>query len=276
MTEPQAPSVDIAELVDVAHREAAARELVVVPAVILGDDAVIMTFPEVSVGVALDLAVRSGAPFVTIDAERFDSAEILQSLGDDRPIPNRLRSAFTSREGEYQELWIRWVSMGSAYAFLAVPAWHSELLAEVEAWREGSEEAEREEFEASRARISDFVAAALQSSDVRIARPSHRKGVVERAIRNSVSCEIDARELDIAIRQAVHRVREANNFEYASVEASVPEVMAEYMASNGGDFPRWTSVEKRQSIREFLVEKTGGYAPTETLVKRIYDEIDVR
>jgi len=275
MPDTNVTSDDLTVLSAVAKREAAARNLVVLPAMMRAEAQVLFPHPDVTIGQALDVAVRAGAAFVTVDVLPFDTAVFLVAAVEDAEdlvdVPDELLDAAEEHEGEVMAVWVRFVADGTSYAFAAIATWHRDLTERFEEWADGESEAKDQENAAVVERMSKLSDAVCARPEMRGAKVSDRGRVAEALARELAGADDDEPTIRAAASWSATRIRDEAGSAYFGISQDVAGAAADVATYEEWQTGR-TATIRRAFIRDLLTERTGGYSPTDALVKRI-DEV---
>ncbi|WP_284982446.1 hypothetical protein [Arthrobacter sp. efr-133-TYG-118] len=239
---------------------------------------VIIDDDSVGIEEAIDIAVITGAPFISLDLEVFDSAELLD---EDAPYgdPNdsaaarkrdRLIKSAGKHNGEPERLWLRWAANGLTYGWTTdTPDWRQKLTAEIdkanlEVQLESSAQSKAQEV-ASEALIN-FLA---ESPEFRAAPVRKRKSLGLALIAGSEH-ETDDWTAERAIARAALQVERVALQVERSLAPELDEVAAELWQKHAWQMAT-TNTKRQEVANDFLIKRSGGYMLSATFSKALVD-----
>lgn len=145
----------------------------------LNEPDVILDGESVSVEEAMRIATLCAAPFVSIDLDEFDPADLLVQINEDFPedsptvaeLRQLVRKADGKYRGENERLWLRWGAQGLTYEWSATADWRRQLAVDMayEGQRQSVVQAKTRDSE-----IDALVALLMDSHEFRTAMPTKR------------------------------------------------------------------------------------------------------
>lgn len=105
--------------------------------------------------------------------------------------------------------------------------------------------------------------------ELRAAKASDRKRVADIVIREAAEPDDSDEVIDAAVNWAVTRIREDAASSYYELSQDVAGIAAEVARQEGWNGGRETTGNRRAFIRDYLIGRTGGYAPTDVIVKQV-------
>lgn len=226
---------------------------------------VVMSGESVSVEDALDVVQQVFAPFISVSTTRLDLVELLEDVdGDD--LPEDLRRRCEERAGQVDGVFVRWLAGGCVYLYVAVPEWRQEL---TELLEESSEERQARQDMADQGaaiRITHLAELVERDPAYRAATSQQRKAAGRRALEPELRIDEGWDTEAIVLEQAGRLVRANAAAAYAQLDEA--ELAAELRASE--DFRSiGNAVARKRFVRNFLVQKSGGYGPANELVEAL-------
>ncbi len=131
---------DIDAVIAQARTEAGRRGLKVWPAFMTGKADVLFAYPHISVTDVFDVAVTTGAPFVTIDGLEFEEDEAFDGADMTAVLPDDLQRAVLARVGQTSSMTLWWRAGGTTYSYVAIASWEEDLSEKIQSWSEASRE----------------------------------------------------------------------------------------------------------------------------------------
>ncbi|GAA3338648.1 hypothetical protein GCM10017714_10840 [Curtobacterium pusillum] len=254
---------ELRAMLERAPLEAAGRNLRLLLAMVVKDTDVLFAAPEVTLDDALDIAAHVGAAFVTLGERTFDLAEF---LGDAEGVPVGIRNNAASHDGDLEGMDLRFIGAGVSYAWWAAVDWSQELTAELEGWKEDSDEKHDRERRERLARAQQLIQAAIDDAGVRAAKPMSRKPVVEAFIRSRMESKNDV-GAEYALRWAPQRVAEEWRSAYALLDNSAKVFISDLRELPEWQRSKWNPSARRDVLLRFVMSRTGGWAPTDKWLK---------
>lgn len=244
---------------------AASKKMRLFDAMYLNEPEVSMDADSVSIDEAIEIAVLAGAPFVSLDMDEFDSAELLavvrENIPEDSPSAenlNRLVNSAAKHNGDTEQLWLRWAAQGLSYEWNATADWRRKLAVDLaKADFEGRQQA-AVQSQARDAEIDSLMTLLMDSQEFRAAMPTKRIPTGVAVVAASSHGVAD----ESLIRQAASRASTEIDRRVLQLEISLRPEMGK-LAEELRKSQAWraaTSITKRHAAAvEFLMSKTEGY-----------------
>lgn len=260
-------SADLAAMAARAPELAAASKLrlfdalyMTVPDVLIDDDSTLIEG-------AIEIAALTGAPFVSLDLDIFDSSLLLDNLPDDLDYDGnspagknlqRLVKSVRKHDGENEQLWLRWASMGLSYGWTVRADWRQKLAADMEM---ANLEISQESTTRARARnleIDSLVTLLTESPDFRAAQANKRNPIGFAIVAASPDHDADHDVIERAISRAgIQAERRAFELEL-SLKPDMDELAGELRGT--ADWRAATTIATRlEAAGKYLRTKAEGY-----------------
>jgi hypothetical protein len=203
---------------------------------------------EESLELAIETAVLTGAPFISVDLDPFDA--------------EAFEGTHHKYEGQCERLSLRWPAHGLTYGWSKTATWRERLDADIEK----DELAAKHRATAESTKVDELAASLVDSPDFRQAQPGKRYMAGVAILANSGVDDDDI------TRQAVNRANYKVEKQIMQIELSLKPKMDD-LAAELRLTPAWkaaTSDTKRLNASiDFLIQKSHGYR----LGTRIYDPL---
>lgn len=264
---------DFEELVGNLRAGADRRGLRFLNATFPGDPAVIFHHGAILVDDVLDIAQNAFAPFLSLDVTRLDPAELLESWdpddeNTDPTPPAELMERWEERAGQIDMVALQWIASGSAYLYLAVPAWKQELEDLRENW---SEELDAQRTDLSRAhqiRVTHLAEQIERAPEYRAANNQTRPAIGKILLEPMLQSKEGNLVSFYVLKGASSMVRHNAQAEYSKLLGQMDQLAAELRMSRQWLMARRAS-DRMAAARDFLIHRSGGYAPTGALVTEL-------
>ena len=256
----------MALLLDAAMTGAEVRSLRVLDALYRGEPSVIFGHQLVSLDEVLDVAQAMQAPFISVDVTTFDFPEFLTEDNNEVPrtsLPPQIK-ALQKHQGEIDGLFIRWIVGGSLFLYMSEPDWSAEASDLRDAWEEKVDESRQQDVQARWARRSELAAELEALPALRQVGSRGRKALATNLVQTLLQDTDDMDVIVDAVREAVEQTGVNSQSQYGEIEADLSAVAAELIETARWKAKRRTP-ERLAATKHFLMERTGGYAPTAAL-----------
>ena len=218
---------------------------------------------SVSADEVIEIAALTAAPFVSIDMDEFDPAELLvqinEDIPEDSPAMEQLRQLVGKADSKYrgmtERLWLRWGAQGLTYEWSATADWRRQLAVDMaRATYEGQQES-AVQAQARDSEVNSLVAILMDSPDFRAAMPTKRIPTGQALLTNHSADEDVIQRA--ASRASLKRAGRILEFEI-SLKPRLDE-LAEGLR-NTPDWRAATSIPKRHDAAiSFLMEQAEGH-----------------
>jgi hypothetical protein len=244
------------------------RGLRVIEAAITGETKVLMLHEQVSVDEALDIAQQVFAPFITHSLTHLEASDFGRDSDSwdgedddaDSPLADELLSPWAARIGQPDGLFVQWAASGVVYTYMATPGWKQELEQRLEEWREEREAKKWDERRGIQARITHLASRLEREPKFRAASRNDRNTIGKTILEPWLRTEEMGLEA-IVLREAGRLVRENATAAYITISERLGELVDELYLSEAWLTAR-TAAERKNIVRAFLADQSGGYAPT--------------
>jgi hypothetical protein len=257
-------SSDLASMAARLPELAAARSLRLFDAMYMNVPEVSMDSESMSIDQAIEVAALTGSPFVSLDMDIFDSAEMLAQVRanttEDSPPAenlNRLVGSAAKHNGDNERLWLRWAANGLSYEWSATADWRGKLAVDMARTDfEGQQESTLRK-NVRKSDIDALVTLLVADPEVRAAQPTKRHPVGFAVIANTTA-ETDKDVVRQALSQANLQVgRRAMELEI-SLKPHLDELAEEFRKTR--EWKAATSIPKRLAAADaFLIAKAEGH-----------------
>ena len=233
----------------------------------------------VSLDDALNVAVATHAPFVSLEVNKFDPDKLRGILATEegRELPTKVKQLLldaSSHSGEVDVLWLRWLAQGIIFEWNNSCEWRDTLsssLADTSA--EADEELTLESINREYSQMiktKEFAAVLIMSTDFRGTPANRRFPVAQSIISSTTSEEIESGVIRQAASEA-GQVAERRIYEYeGKLKQEIQELAVELRGSD--DWRIATTVQRRREITQlFLAEKAEGYRVGPRIVDQVLD-----
>jgi hypothetical protein len=271
--------------VDLSALAVWAKELVVVHGLLLVDAEfaskadVALDNASTSIDEAVAVAVASGAPFVSLQADTFSTVKLRELLAPEggEELPTKVQRFITrarTHDGESDALWLRWVAQGLIFQWVATPAWRDELFENLDrelasARRAAETESSKNDY-AQKARIKELAAVLITSKEFRGVAANKRRPVGHAVLGASASGEIDPYIAERAISEA-GGVMDRNSYEYEVKFGSQTQDLADELRGHHEWRTATTAIRRREVTQLFLAEKADGYRIGPRVVQPVFE-----
>ncbi|MGT2461130.1 hypothetical protein [Sinomonas atrocyanea] len=254
------------------------RNLRIVEALITGETKVQMLHEKVTVEDALDIAQLVFAPFITVTLTRLEASDFGEEPGpwdddededdEDSPLADELLKPWAARIGQADGLFVQWAAGGVVYTWMAVPDWKQELGQRLAEWREERDARRLDERRGLQARIAHLASRLEREPRFRGAGRNERNTIGKTILEPWLRSEEAG--IDIVVLPAASRlVRENATAAYLPLLDRLDALVEELHRSEGWLSGR-TLADRKAAVRAFLVEKSGGYAPTGEQLEEVF------
>jgi hypothetical protein len=264
----------VEDLLERAVAGAADRGLLIVEATFTTDPSVWFHHQSVTVDQVLDLAHSMDAPFISVEHLEFDLAEFVADGDDDdeddadlQALPQELR-ALEAHNGSLSSLFVRWIHNGAVFMFVVQASWYAEATNLRDAWL-AQDETHRQDVRSARlARAAELGEKLEQLVEFRSAPTRARKAKGEQLIKSIANPSDDEGVIIHAVRLAVQDAALNSQIQFHEISMTITEAGVGLAATE-----QWKkshqSPAQLAAARQFLIERSGGYSPTEALVKQM-------
>lgn len=264
---------DVNEVEDAIRSGALRLGLAVIEATFDGAPIASLDAAEVSVEDALAIAQRMFAPFVTVTTTVFDARadfpEAFSRQGEELD-PKGVNEKLRPWEGEPDSVCLQWLtSSGRSLVWLFMPKWRIELNEHVARWKVEQFANANERSAFLNARIVS-VADRLESEPMlRRAGYREKKAIADKLVSGFLRGDRDDDVVaHFATTRAVSQVRDNTTTMFGELLEQLDVLATELSATPAFRSARF--LQDRKSVaREFLIERSGGYAPTEPVVNAL-------
>lgn len=264
---------DFEELVGNLRAGAERRGLRFLEASFPGDPAVIFHHGTIGPDEVLDIAQHTFAPFLSLSVGRLEASDLLESWDPededvDQAPPAELLARWQERAGEIDMVALQWVATGSVYLFLAVPAWKTELEGLRDNW---SEELDAQRLDLSRAhqiRVTHLAEQIERAPEYRAGnnqtRPAIGKALLEPMLQSNEGRVVSF----FVLKESGRMVRDNAQAEFSKLLGRMDQLAAELRMSRHWLLAKRAS-DRVAAARDFLIHRSGGYAPTGAMVNEL-------
>lgn len=255
---------------------AASKKLLLFDAVYLNQPEVTMDGENVTIDEAIEVAVLTGAPFVSLEMDEFNPkdllAEVLENVPEDAPSAENLKGLIggaAKHKGESERLWLCWAAQGLSYEWSATADWRRKLAVDLARVRFEGQQLTANQERARKTDMDALVTLLIESPEVRAAQPTKRHPIGHAVISNT-GYEEDEGVIIRACSEANILVgRRAQELEL-SLKPRLNELAEEFRKT-----PEWkaaTSNPKRQAAADaFLIGKADGYRLSGNIMNPLID-----
>jgi|GEM_PF-4119498 len=230
---------------------------------------------EVDVDDVLDLVQRRSVPFLVLNVSRSDTADLISTWEgeNDTPPPTELLSAWEARQGQIEHISLQWLDGAVPYLYLAIPSWKQDLLDRQETWGEEQEEDRQQMVAALRQRVHDLATRLEQDPAYRAGNNQTRRAIGTAFLQPLLQDKEGTATIRFTLDEAGMRVR-------TNAAKAASELIDNFrqLEKELAETPEWKAAtgrpEQTTVARDFLLKKTGGYAPPKQLVTDLCTNIN--
>ncbi|WP_146070031.1 hypothetical protein [Cryobacterium sp. Y29] len=253
---------------------AAGRSLRIVDATFTASPSVWFDEDKVSLDDVLDLAHAMEAPFISVEPLVFNLEEFLEDDEDDDAVdlaalPKKLQ-ALNTHNGALSGLFIRWVHDGSVYLYMIEASWFTTASDLRNTWRAKEEDDRGDNLTARLARAAELTEELEKMEAFRRTPPRTRKMKAAKLIAPLRQPSDDDTLINHAIRVAAENAALNSQLKFQEISENLTEVATDLAATE-----RWKNAHqapaKLSVARDFLIQLSGGYSPTEAFAKELRD-----
>ena len=260
-------SADLADMAARAPELAAANKLRLFDALYITVPDVLIDENKARIEEALEIAALTGAPFVSLDLDVFDSSLLLDNLPDDLDYDDsspagknlqRLVKSVRKHDGENEQLWLRWASMGLSYGWTVRADWRQKLAVDMEKANIEISQESTTRAQARNVEIESLVALLTESPDFRAAQANKRNPIGFAIVAASPDHKADHDVIDRAISRAgIQAERRAFELEL-SLKPNMDELAEDLCGT--ADWRAATTIAMRlEATGKYLRTKAEGY-----------------
>jgi hypothetical protein len=263
---------DFEELVGDLKAGAERRGLRFLDATFPGDPAVIFHHGAISIDDVLDIAQHSFAPFLSLGVTRLDPSDLMDTWDPDedgeQAPPAELMGRWQERAGEIDGVILQWIASGAVYLYLAVPAWKQELEELRDNWSEELDAQRTDLRMAYRIRITHLAEQIERAPEFRAGNNQTREAIGKALLEPMLQSDEGGPVSYLVLKEAGRQVRANAQAEYAKLLGEMDQLAAELRMTRQWLRAKRAS-DRTSEARNFLMQRSGGYAPSGTMVNEL-------
>lgn len=263
---------DIEALAEEIRDALGAKNVRVLDAEFSGDSVAILDGDTVTVEALAEIIAESFTPFATVISSTLEPSELdelLESEGEE-VAPEDAQRIMDEHAGETDMVGVYWLHSGARLGYIVVASWRREFESIMGAWKLGQRARYYDEQSREAARITHLADQLEADPAYRAANAQERRIVGTAFVEPLVAGDDYAAGITRAVLElAGRKAREAATAAYLPLREDFYALAEELIETATWRTSNARASERDDAARQFLLNRTDGYAPTSDDVKKL-------